>query len=59
MNVAVSYLTGTTKEMDSSTVRSTTGPVMESTAMAARRPSQQDSLWLLGSRSTTPNASLV
>lgn len=44
-NVAVSCLTGTMKERASFSARSTTGPVLGSTATVARRPSPLDSLW--------------
>lgn len=43
VSVAVSCVIGITRETESSTVRSTTGPVTESTATAARIPSLQDS----------------
>lgn len=59
VNVAVFCLTGTMKERGNCIVKSTTGAVMEDTATVARRPLQQDSSWLLESKSIILNASLA
>lgn len=59
MTVSVPCLTGTMKEKDSSTVRSTTGLALESSATAVRRLFQQDLSWLQESKSTTQSALYV